>query len=141
MSTGSAFYQQHYSDQERALANHLIGLEKAALDKWFEGDTSGYAALWSTRSFSYFDAAVTERVDDHQTIKAFLQSIEGKLFANMVIYPADGQDLPQDCQCDLIAAACAFFHARRFSGERRRRQFRRTSGGHCRQATFSAGIH
>jgi hypothetical protein len=82
MSTGLYVYEQHYSEQERALASHLIALEKAALDKWFKGDTSGYETLWSTRSFSYFDAAVTERVDDHQKISEFLQTIEGKLFAD-----------------------------------------------------------
>ncbi|EKT7565695.1 nuclear transport factor 2 family protein [Salmonella enterica] len=75
-------YEQNYSDDERALANYLISLEKSALDKWFKGDTSGYEALWSERSFTYFDAVVTERVDDYEKIKEFLKSIDGKLFAD-----------------------------------------------------------
>lgn len=64
------------------LAAHIIGLEKAALDKWFKGDTSGYERLWSKRSFSYFDGVVSERVDDHAAIAAFLKTIDGKLFAD-----------------------------------------------------------
>lgn len=81
MSDTFPVYAQNYSDEERRLAKHLISLEKSALDKWFQGDTSGYESLWSERSFTYFDAAVTERVDDHETIQIFLKSIEGKLFA------------------------------------------------------------
>lgn len=75
-------YEQQYTPEERALAQHIISLEKAALDKWFKGDTSGYEALWSKRSFTYFDGVVTERVDDHATIAAFLRTIDGKLFAD-----------------------------------------------------------
>ena len=32
-------YEQQYTTEERALADYIIGLEKAALDKWFKGDT------------------------------------------------------------------------------------------------------
>ncbi|MCM1300700.1 MAG: nuclear transport factor 2 family protein [Alistipes senegalensis] len=71
-----------YTDEERKLAEHIIGLEKAALDKWFNGDTSGYEQLWSKRSFTYFDSVGAERVDDHATIAQFLKTIEGKLFAD-----------------------------------------------------------
>lgn len=79
-STLSTAWQ--YNDrEEKALAQHIIGLEKAALDKWFNGDTSGYEQLWSKRSFTYFDAVVTERIDSHATIAEFLKTIDGKLFA------------------------------------------------------------
>lgn len=89
MSNTLPTYEQNYSDEERTLANHLISLEKSALDKWFKGDTSGYESLWSQCSFTYFDAVVTERVDDYETIKVFLKSIEGKLFADSYdfLYP------------------------------------------------------
>lgn len=52
------------------------------LDKWFNGDTSGYEQLWSKRSFTYFDAVVEKRIDDHATIADFLKTIDGKLFAD-----------------------------------------------------------
>ena len=73
---------QYNSEEEHQLAGYIIGLEKAALDKWFKGDTSGYGSLWSRHSFSYFDAVVTERVDNHATITLILKTIEGKLFAD-----------------------------------------------------------
>lgn len=75
-------YEQQYSESERELANHIISLEKAALEKWFHGDTSGYRELWSKKSFTYFDGANPHRVDDHETIAEFLKTIEGKLFAD-----------------------------------------------------------
>lgn len=83
------FYEKAYSKDKRELANHLICLEKAALDKWFKGDTSGYEALRSNRSFTYFDAVVTKRVNDKETIRAFLKSIDGKLYAEYYefLYP------------------------------------------------------
>ena len=72
-----------YNDKnEEALAEHIIGLEKAALAKWFNGDTSGYEQLWSKRSFTYFDAVVKERVENHADIVRFLKTIDGKLFAD-----------------------------------------------------------
>ena len=64
------------------MAEELIALERSALDKWFNGDTSGYAALWSRRSFTYFDGVVAERVENHETIEAFLKMLDGKLFAD-----------------------------------------------------------
>lgn len=76
------FYERQYTPEERELAEHLIGLERAALDKWFRGDPSGYEMLWSERSFTYFDGVVAERVDDRATIARFLETIEGKLFAD-----------------------------------------------------------
>lgn len=76
------FYEQQYTPEERELARHLIGLERAALDKWFKGDTSGYEKLWSQRSFTYFDGVATRRVEDHATITASLREIDGKLFAD-----------------------------------------------------------
>lgn len=46
------FNERQYTPEERELAEHLIGLERAALDKWFRGDPSGYERLWSERSFT-----------------------------------------------------------------------------------------
>lgn len=69
------------SPEDQALAARLVEKEKTALDKWFKGDVSGYASLWSERSFSYFDAVVKNRVDSPKEIRKFLKAIEGKLFA------------------------------------------------------------
>jgi len=80
--THTTVHEQDYTPEQKALADHLISLERAALDKWFNGDMSGYRELWSRRSFTYFDAGHTERVEDHDTIDAFLDGLEGKLHAD-----------------------------------------------------------
>ncbi len=72
---------KYNSEEEKKLAEHIISLEKAALEKWCKGDTSGYAELWSKKNFTYFDAVVSKRVDDYETISKFLKSIEGKVIA------------------------------------------------------------
>lgn len=87
---------QYNNDEERQLAEYIIGLEKDALDKWFKGDTSGYENLWSKRSFTYFDAVVTERVDSHATIVEFLNTIKGKLFADSYDFRNARVQLGQD---------------------------------------------
>lgn len=89
-------YEQAYTAEEQRLAEHIIGLEKAALEKWFKGDTSGYERLWSERSFTYFDAVVTERIDDHATIAEFLKTIEGKLFADSYEFRSPRVQIGQD---------------------------------------------
>lgn len=89
-------YELEYTPEQRRLAEHLIGLERAALDKWFQGDTSGYEQLWSRRSFSYFDGVVTHRVDDHATIAAFLKTIDGKLFARSYDFRAPRVQFGED---------------------------------------------
>lgn len=65
------------------LTNQIIAREKAALDKWFKGDTSGYLNLWSQTDFSYFDSFKAKRVDSYAEIKDFvLANVEGKLYAD-----------------------------------------------------------
>ncbi len=81
MEQNNAVPAWYGNETEQHLAEHIIGLEKSALDKWFNGDTFGYEQLWSERSFTYFDGVVTERIDDHATIAEFLKTIDGKLFA------------------------------------------------------------
>jgi hypothetical protein len=75
-------FEPDYTPEQQQLADHFIALEKAALDKWFAGDVSGYRELWSRKEFSYFDGANTDRVDDRGTIDAFLEGLEGKLHAD-----------------------------------------------------------
>lgn len=71
------------SEEERKLAEQIIDMEKAALDKWFKGDSSAYRALWSEDDFSYFDSVADHRVDTHEEISAFVKSaVDGKLFAD-----------------------------------------------------------
>lgn len=61
-------YEAHYTAVQQELAKEIIGLERAALDKWFKGDTSGYRELWSKRNFTYFDSIMDHRVDTYEEI-------------------------------------------------------------------------
>ena len=71
-----------YKDEnEQRLAEQIIGLEKSALDKFFKGDMSGYRDLWSKQSFTYFDAVVTQRVEEFASMESFLDRLEGNLHA------------------------------------------------------------
>lgn len=83
MESKNAIASWHYKDEaQKALAEHLIGLEKSALDKFFNGDMSGYRQLWSKRSFTYFDAKTAKRVESLAEMEGFLDSIEGRLHAD-----------------------------------------------------------
>lgn len=73
---------QYRNEEEKTLAEHIIGLERAALDKFLTGDMSGYRAMWSKRSFTYFDAVVKQRVESFAGMESFLDSLEGKLHAD-----------------------------------------------------------
>ncbi|WP_281635400.1 nuclear transport factor 2 family protein [Flavobacterium marginilacus] len=71
-----------YSDEQQQLAKQIIDLEMTALDKWFNGDSSGYRDLWSKTNFSYFDGVFDHRIDTHEEISKFVTSVvDGKLYA------------------------------------------------------------
>lgn len=95
-NTNNSTAWQYKNEEEKTLAEHIIGLERAALDKWFNGDTSSYERLWSERSFTYFDGVVTERIDNHATIAEFLKTIDGKLFADSYDFRNPRVQLGQD---------------------------------------------
>src|SRR5690349_8118533 len=72
----------HYrNDNEKQMAEYIIGLEQSALEKWFRGDVSGYAGLWSKRSFTYFDAVETKRMEQFADMASLLKRVEGNLKA------------------------------------------------------------
>lgn len=69
--------------EEAKLAEKLIGMEKDALELWFNGDSTGYRDLWSKRSLTYFDAVCENRIDKYEVLaKQVREKIDGKLKAN-----------------------------------------------------------
>lgn len=87
---------QYKNEKEKVLAEHLIGLEKSALDKFFNGDMSGYRALWSKQSFTYFDAVVTQRIEDFASMEGFLDRLEGNLHAEYFRFVSPRVQFGQD---------------------------------------------
>lgn len=85
------------NNTNKDLTEKIINLEKGALDKWFKGDTSGYLNIWSQEDFSYFDGAVTKRIDSYADIKTFvLANVEGKLFADQYNFENPRVQLGED---------------------------------------------
>ena len=60
------------------LAAALITLERAALDRWGEGDPSGYLEI-SAPDVVYFDPFVEKRLDGLEALTRWYESLRGKI--------------------------------------------------------------
>ncbi len=58
----------------------LIELERAALDRWNNGDPTGYLELYSD-DYTYFDEENKARVDGLDAIKKMYASVAGKIYS------------------------------------------------------------
>lgn len=77
------FYEKNYTPEQQKIANEIIALEKAALDKYYKGDMSGFLNLWSKDNFTYFDANTVVRIDKYEEVADFLNKyIAGKMKAD-----------------------------------------------------------
>lgn len=56
----------------------IIGLERAALDRWGRGDPSGYLDLYAD-DVRYFDPTVGSRLDGLAAMEEFLRPVAGKM--------------------------------------------------------------
>ncbi len=65
------------SEQTKKIADVIIGLEKAALDRWYKGDPDGYLEIYDEEDLSYFDPPKDKRLDGYSNVKAFYDSIKG----------------------------------------------------------------
>lgn len=66
-----------------SIKDEIIKLEKQALDKFYQGDMSGYYDIWSHDDFSYFDAGHEKRIDSFAEVKDFLDNrVAGKMHAD-----------------------------------------------------------
>lgn len=63
---------------KRTVTETIIALETAALDAWHKGNPSLYLELYS-KDFTYFDPAHEKRLDGWDKIKAFYESMRGKV--------------------------------------------------------------
>ena len=58
------------------LADHIISLERSALDRWIRADPDGYLGLYA-RDATYFDPFQEKRVDGLDELNARLAAIRG----------------------------------------------------------------
>ena len=72
----------------KKLEEIILALEKAALEKWSKGDTSGFAAL-STDEMTYFDPTLDTRLDGGDAFKEYMSSLQGKFSIDRfeILYP------------------------------------------------------
>ncbi|MCD7978941.1 MAG: DUF4440 domain-containing protein [Tannerellaceae bacterium] len=61
---------------EKCIPETIIALEKEALNKWNNGDPSGYLALYDT-DFTYFDPTLERRMDGYEAIEAYYNAMSG----------------------------------------------------------------
>lgn len=59
-------------------SEHIIMLERAALDRWGKGDPSGFLELYAD-GISYFDPTVAARIDGHQAMEDYYRPWIGKI--------------------------------------------------------------
>jgi ketosteroid isomerase-like protein len=58
------------------VAEHIIGLERSALDRWIQADPDGYLSLYATDA-SYFDPFREKRVDGLDELNARMAPMRG----------------------------------------------------------------
>jgi ketosteroid isomerase-like protein len=63
---------------QKAVSDTVIGLERAALDRWGRGDPQGYIETYAP-GITYFDPFTDKRIDGIDAIKAMLEPITGKV--------------------------------------------------------------
>lgn len=71
------------SNSTESTVKKIIDLERGALDKYYNGDMTGYYGLWSHDDFSYFDAGHAKRLDSFAEVREFLDGkVAGKMHAD-----------------------------------------------------------
>src|SRR5512145_1056089 len=67
-----------FSQQNDPLAQKIIGLEKAALERWNNGDPTGYLDL-SADDVTYFDPFLDLRLNGKEALTKLYMAIKGQV--------------------------------------------------------------
>lgn len=78
--SGAAPYtlNMRMTEDEAQVAARILALERAALDRWGNGDPGGYLEI-NDSSVSYFDPFLESRVDGLPALTALYEPIRGKI--------------------------------------------------------------
>jgi len=63
-------------EQTTAVADTILALERAALDRWGKGDPGGYLDIYAAEA-TYFDPTLALRVDGREALAAHLRPFAG----------------------------------------------------------------
>ncbi|MBN1538170.1 MAG: nuclear transport factor 2 family protein [Anaerolineales bacterium] len=66
-------------DKEKAIAETIIAMEKAALERWGKGDPSGFLEI-SAPEVVYFDPYIEFRIDGLAALTERYESIRGQVY-------------------------------------------------------------
>ncbi|MBB3186815.1 YybH family protein [Microbacter margulisiae] len=69
------------AQENNTIAKKIIGMEKAALERWNQGDPSGFLELSDT-DVVYFDPMTPQRLDGLDKLTALYEAIRGKVHAS-----------------------------------------------------------
>jgi len=64
--------------KNKDISETIIALEKGALEKWNQGDPSGYLNL-SAEDVTYFDPATEQRLDGLDNLRKYYKPMEGQI--------------------------------------------------------------
>ena len=74
MSISTAVQEPSTSAKQAAGLDELVGLEKAALDRWIRRDPKGYLDLYAA-DVTYFDPFTESRLDGIEALRAMLSGL------------------------------------------------------------------
>ncbi len=63
---------------DNAQANQVISIERAALDRWGNGDPRGFLDAYAPE-ITYFDVATEHRLDGHAAMADYYRPVSGKI--------------------------------------------------------------
>jgi len=86
----------------------IIGLEKSALERWNNGDPSGYLEL-SAKDVVYFDPFLEKRLNGHEALASLYESLRG-------VIKADRYEMIEPCVQTAGDAAVLTFNLVSHSG-------------------------
>jgi ketosteroid isomerase-like protein len=67
----------HAAAAQTSVSDVIIGLERAALDRWMQGDTSAYLALLAP-DYTVFDPRLEARLTGRDAVQQFIERIRPK---------------------------------------------------------------
>jgi ketosteroid isomerase-like protein len=70
--------ENHMSIPQNDVAEKIIAMERAALDRWGKGDPWGFTEI-SADEVTYYDPTTQRRLDGLEALRKFYAAIEGKI--------------------------------------------------------------